>query len=70
MNEDKKNNGEKDKEQTEETRAMGQQVPGTTMEQRKQNKDTDDVPKRPADQTPEEQFYNDQNADPLLAKKQ
>jgi hypothetical protein len=42
------------------------------MEQRKMNKDTseDDVPRRPADQSPEEQFYNDQNSDPLLAKKQ
>ena len=65
-------NEDKEKQQTEETRTMGQEKPGTTMEQRKMNKDTseDDVPRRPADQSPEEQFYNDQNSDPLLAKKQ
>lgn len=68
MNEDK----EKENKQTEESRTMGQEVPGTTMEQRKRNKDVaeDDMPKRPADQTPEEIFYNDQNSDPILAKKQ
>jgi hypothetical protein len=70
MSEEKEN--KRNENQTEETRTMGQEKPGTTMEQRKMNKDTseDDVPRRPADQTPEEQFYNDQNSDPLLAKKQ
>lgn len=63
-------NEDKEDKQTEETRTMGQEKPGATMEQRKQNKDVDDVPKKPADQTPEERFYNDQNADPVIAKKQ
>jgi hypothetical protein len=69
MNEEK-NKDDKNTKQTEESRTMGQEKPGATMEQRKQHKNVDDTPKRPADQTPEEQFYNDQNADPLLAKKQ
>jgi hypothetical protein len=70
MSEEKEN--KQNENQQEETRTMGQEKPGTTMEQRKMNKDTseDDVPRRPADQSPEELFYNDQNSDPLLAKKQ
>ncbi len=68
MNDDAKNT-QKQPEGQEVGRTMGQQIPGRTIEQRKRNKDTEDNPQTSED-TPEEKFYNDQNADPIAAKKQ
>ncbi len=68
MNEDT-NKGQNQPEGQEEGRTMGQQVPGQTIEQRKRHKDTEDSPQT-SEGTLEEKFYNDQNVDPNLAKKQ
>jgi hypothetical protein len=68
MNEEKEN--KQNENQTEDTRTMGQQIPGTIMEKRKQHKDIADAPPRPVDATPEELFYNDQNSDAIVTKRQ